>query len=268
MSGNIFHDELFEDAHVHITGGSSGVGFGIAKRFAQKGANVSLVARDQEKLDRATRELTEEYDTEALGLSSDVREYERMQEVVDHAAESLGSIDVLVCGAAGNFPASADDMSSNAFTSVIGIDLNGTFNACRAAYEHLTKPGASIIAISAPQSEQPMPFQSHAGAAKAGVDNLMRNLALEWSDDGIRANAIQPGPVADTEGLERLTPGEEFKEKLADALPVGRFVEKEEIGDLCLFLSSPLAECITGAVIPIDCGQMLVGSGAMLEVLS
>lgn len=265
MNDDIFADDIFEESHVCITGGSGGVNFGIAQRFADKGANLSLIARDQEKLDRSCEELEDDFDAGAVGLSSDVRDYETLETVFEDAVDAFGTIDVLVCGAAGNFPAGAADMSANAFGSVVDIDLQGTFNACRAAHEHLTKPGASIIAISAPQSEQPTPMQSHVCAAKAGIDAFIQTIAIEWSDDDIRANAIQPGPVKDTEGMERLTPDDESKQRLADALPAGRFIDKKEIGDLALYLSSPVASGITGAVIPVDGGQMLIGSGKLID---
>lgn len=265
MNEDIFAQDLFDDEHVCITGGSGGVNFGIAKRFADKGANLSLIARDQDDLDRSCRTLEDDYDAGAVGLSSDVRDYENLEGVIQDAVDEFGSIDVLVCGAAGNFPAGAAEMSASGFQSVVDIDLRGTFNACRAAYDHLTKPGANILAISAVNADQPIPMQSHVCAAKAGIDAFIRTIAIEWSEDDIRANAIQPGPVKDTEGMERLTPDPESKDRLAEALPAGRFVHKEEIGNLALYLSSPAASGITGAVIPVDGGQTLIGSGKLID---
>lgn len=267
MNEDIFADDIYEDQHVCITGGSGGVNFGIAERFADKGANLSLIARDQDNLDRSCQTLEEDYDAGAVGLSSDVRDYEALEAVIEDAVDEFGSIDVLVCGAAGNFPGGAAEMSANGFQSVVDIDLRGTFNACRAAYDHLTKPGASILAISAVNSDQPIPMQSHVCAAKAGIDAFIRTIAIEWSEDNIRANAIQPGPVKDTEGMERLAPDEDSKQRLADALPAGRLIDKKEIGDLALYLSSPVASGITGAVIPVDGGQMLIGSGKLIDAM-
>ena len=119
-----------------------------------------------------------------------------------------GELDILVSGAAGNFPALANDMSPNGFKSVVDIDLLGSFHVLRSAFPYLTKPGASVINISAPQAFVPMPMQSHVCAAKAGVDMLTRTLALEWGPYGIRINSISPGPIADTEGMRRLAPNE------------------------------------------------------------
>lgn len=264
----VFCDDLYENNHVVITGGSSGVGLGIADQFAEKGAALTLIARENEKLEEARNLLDERHGGFVRISSCDVRDYDQLDAVIGSSAEALGPIDVLVCSAAGNFPAAASEMSANAFESVVAIDLLGTFNACRAVHDHMSSDGANIIAVSAPQSDQPMPFQSHAGAAKAGIDNLVRNLALEWGEEGIRVNAIRPGPVADTEGLDRLTPDEETRESLSEALPVGRFVEKDEIGALCLYLASPLAECMTGSIVTIDCGQTLLGSGALMKAMN
>lgn len=266
MDSDVFKEDYFEDNHVVITGGSSGVGLGIARRFASKSADVSLIARDEGKLETASDELRDDFGAGSQYFSSDVRNYEDLEASIDSAVDEYGSIDVLVCAAAGNFPAAAAEMSSNAFKSVIDIDVMGTFNTCRASHKYMESSGSNIIAISAPQSVQPTPLQSHACTAKAGVDSLIRTLALEWSEDGIRANAIQPGPVKDTEGLKRLVPDEKTKEKLHDVLPTGRLVDKEEIGDLCLYLASSLAQSITGAVIPVDGGQMLIGSGGMAQI--
>ena len=151
-------------------------------------------------------------------------------------------------------------MSANGFKAVIDIDLLGTFNTCRAAYEHLKKPGASIINISATQAFVPMAMQAHVCAAKAGVDMVTRTLALEWGGKGIRVNSIAPGAVDDTEGMKRLAPNEKARAFVTRMIPLGRFAEKGEIADLALFLCSDSARFITGTVMVCDGGQSL-GSG-------
>lgn len=264
---DIFKAGLLEGSHAVITGGSSGINYAIARRFAEHGANLTLIARTQEKLDRAAGELEEDFGVDALGLSSDVRDYDSMEQVIGQGVEAFGEIDILLCGAAGNFPAPAAGMSANGFKSVVDIDLNGTFNACRAAFQHIKKPGGSVIAISAVQSKLPMAMQSHVCAAKAGIDQLIKTLAIEWSSAGVRANAISPGPVADTEGMKRLTPDEDAEKALTDTIPAGRYARKDEIADLALYLSLPPADYITGAVIDIDGGQTLVGSGSFMNAM-
>src|SRR4051812_47515635 len=160
MSPSIFRDSLLAGKVAVITGGGSGINLGIAKRFAEHKAKVVLVGRKQEKLDTAVAEL-QSIGATAMGLSADVRDYAALESVFAKTREAYGEIDIVLCGAAGNFPAPAIGMSANAFKAVVDIDLLGTFNTCRAAFEHLRKPGASVINISAPQAFAPMLFQSH-----------------------------------------------------------------------------------------------------------
>jgi NAD(P)-dependent dehydrogenase (short-subunit alcohol dehydrogenase family) len=189
-----------------------------------------------------------------------VRNYEDCENALRKTNEAFGAIDILVCGAAGNFPAAVLGMSSNGFKAVVDIDLVGTFNTCRAAYEFLHKPGASVIAISATHAFVPIAYQAHVCAAKAGIDMLSKTLAIEWAGAGVRVNVIAPGPVDDTEGMRRLAPTPEARRKAMAAVPLGRFAGKDEIADLALFLCSDAAAYITGAVCVCDGGQSLLGS--------
>jgi len=188
-----------------------------------------------------------------------VRDYAALSAALQNTRDQYGEIDILLCGAAGNFPAPALGMSANGFKAVIDIDLLGTFNTCRAAYEHLRKPGASVIAISATHASRPIPLQSHVCAGKAGVDVLMKTLAVEWGSAGVRVNVVTPGPVADTEGMRRLAPTEEIRDRITESIPLRRFATKDEIADLALFLCLDAAAYITGAVLVCDGGQSLTG---------
>jgi NAD(P)-dependent dehydrogenase (short-subunit alcohol dehydrogenase family) len=242
-----------------VTGGGSGICLRIAERFAQQGAKVALVGRTQEKLDRAAAGISQA-GGEAAGFAADVRDYEALSTALQKTRELYGEIDILLCGAAGNFPASALGMSANGFKAVIDIDLLGTFNTCRAAYEHLRKPGASVVAISATHAFRPIPMQAHVCAGKAGVDILIKTLAVEWGTAGVRLNVVTPGPVDDTEGMRRLAPTDEIRNRIAGSIPLRRFATKDEIADLALFLSTGAAAYITGAIFVCDGGQSLTGS--------
>jgi NAD(P)-dependent dehydrogenase (short-subunit alcohol dehydrogenase family) len=239
-----------------ITGGGSGINFAIAERFSHQGAKVALVGRTKEKLDNAAK-VIQDRGGEARGFPADVRDYEALSSAIAAASAELGQIDIVVCGAAGNFPAPALGMSANGFKSVVDIDLLGTFNTCRAAFDHLRRPGASIINISAMQAFVPMALQVHVCAAKAGVDMITRTLALEWGPEGVRINSIAPGAVDDTEGMKRLAPTAEAREAFTNLIPLRRFAQKSEIADLALFLCSDAARFITGAVMVCDGGQSL-----------
>ena len=158
-------------------------------------------------------------------------------------------------------------MSPNAFRSVVEIDLLGSFHVLRAAYPLLRKPGAVVINVSAPQAFLPMELQAHVCAAKAGVDMLTRVLALEWGGDGIRVNAVVPGPIEGTEGMDRLAPTPQAREIVLRTVPAGRRGTPRDLADACLLLASPLAGYITGVVLPVDGGWALGGaSTAMAEI--
>lgn len=243
---------------VVVVGGTSGINLGIAREFAIVGARVAVASRNLEKVERAVAEL-EELGAEAMGFIADVRQLEAVEEGFQSVADRWGRFDVLVSGAAGNFPALANDMSSNAFRSVIEIDLLGTFHVLKAAFPHLN-PGASVINISAPQASVPMAAQSHVCAAKAGVDMVTRSLALEWAESGIRVNGVVPGPVAETEGVDRLAPTEKMRWQLEQSIPAGRLGNKRDVANLCLFLGAEESAFINGAVIPVDGGFSLAGA--------
>ena len=263
---NVFREGLYRGKSVFVTGGSSGIGLRIAEAFGELGAKVSINARKPEKIDAAVAQLKGK-GIDARGFIADVRDYAAMEQALDGAVAAHGLIDVLICGAAGNFPAPALGMSSNGFKAVMEIDVLGTFNACRAAFERMKKPGATILNISAPQASVPYPMQAHVCAAKAGVDMLTKTLAVEWGGAGVRVNSISPGPIADTEGMERLTPDAKAREKLTQLLPLGRFGTKSDVANLCLFLASDAGAYCTGGIHSVDGGMALIG-GYLMQAMS
>lgn len=248
----------FRDRHVFVAGGSSGINFGIARGFAQAGARISLISRSADKVNAAVSEL-QALGAQALGQAADVRQPEAVAAALAAAADQFGPIDVLVSGAAGNFLARVNDMSPNAFKTVVDIDLMGSFHVVRAAYAHLRRPGACVIQISASQAFTPTPFQAHVCAAKAGVDMLTQVLAMEWGPEGVRVNSIVPGPIADTEGLKRLAPTDDTLAAMAQRVPLRRLGRTEDIARMALWLASDGGSYITGAIIPVDGGLGLTG---------
>jgi NAD(P)-dependent dehydrogenase (short-subunit alcohol dehydrogenase family) len=252
----VFRDHLLKGRTAFVTGGSSGIGLRIAERFAEHGATVIVSGRSQEKLDYA-RGAIERAGGTVVTAALDVRDYEAIASALARTRDEQGPIDIVVAAAAGNFPAPAVGMSANGFKAVIDIDLLGTFNTLRAAYEHLRRPGASVLAISAAHATAPIAFQSHVCAAKAGIELLMKTLAIEWGPDGVRLNCITPGPTGDTEGMRRLAPTAEIEQQLASTIPLRRFGTKDELADLALFLCSKAAAYITGATFLCDGGHSL-----------
>jgi len=257
----------FSDRCVFVAGGTSGINLGVAEGFARAGARLAVLSRSRDKVDAAVGHLSS-FGRECVGVAADVRDYDAVEDAFKTAREQMGPIDVLVSGAAGNFPASALDMSPNGFRAVVDIDLIGTYHVMRAGYEALRRPGACVINISAPQAFVPAKLQSHVCAAKAGVDMLTRVLAMEWGEAGVRVNSIVPGPIRDTEGMARLAPSEALQQAVTDSVPLKRMGEKEDVANLALALASPLGAYVSGAVIPVDGGWSLNGFGDVMGELA
>lgn len=249
----------FSGAAVLIFGGTSGINLGIAHGFARAGATVGVVGRNAEKAEKAASELAS-HGGKAFHYAADVRSFEAVTAVYEAFKADAGEIDVLISGAAGNFPAPVLGMSPNGFKSVVDIDLLGTFHVLRAGFDYLRKPGANIINISAPQSEVAMPFQAHVCAAKAGVDMLTSTTAQEWGPMGVRVNGVIPGPIDGTEGMARLAPTDEIRKKVETSVPLGRMGDVSDVADVCLFLASDAARYVSGVTMAADGGWLAAGA--------
>jgi peroxisomal 2,4-dienoyl-CoA reductase len=269
----IFSDGILAGRVAFVTGGGTGITGGVARALAEAGANVALVSRSIEHLDPAAKAINDEHAAravrtgtsalpaagEAFAVAADVRKPDEVAGAIAATIERFGKIDIVVNGAAGNFLAKAEDLSPNGFGTVVDIDLKGTFNVCRAAFAELKKNRGQILNISATLHYLGTPMQLHVSAAKAGVDALTRNLAVEWGRHGIRVNAIAPGPIGDTEGMKRLVP-EPIKEKLKQRIPLGRFGMIQDIENAAVFLCSDAANFINGVVLVVDGGHWLAAN--------
>jgi NAD(P)-dependent dehydrogenase (short-subunit alcohol dehydrogenase family) len=256
-----FDPALLNGKTAFVAGASSGINLRIAQRFAQAGAKVMIISRSADKIAAAAKTITDAGHN-AIGMACDVRDYAMVAQALAHCREQFGEIDIVLSGAAGNFLAPALGMSANAFKTVIDIDLLGTFNVLQASYQHLRKPGASLIAITAGQAVKPMMFQIHACAAKAGVNQVTKCLAMEWGPSGVRVNAVSPGPIGDTEGMARLAPNPEFEKTMKARIPLRDYGTKDDIADACLWLASDAARYVTGAIINVDGGSELGDASA------
>jgi 2,4-dienoyl-CoA reductase [(3E)-enoyl-CoA-producing], peroxisomal len=275
----IFADDILEGHVAFVTGGGTGITGGVARALAEAGANVVLVSRSMEHLEPAANAINQarmeargssptvreasptpnDSTGEAFAVAADVRNPEEVEQALAATVERFGRVDIVVNGAAGNFLCAAEELSPNGFGTVVDIDLKGSFNVCRAAFAELKKNRGQILNISATLHYLGTPMQLHVSAAKAGVDALTKNLAVEWGRYGIRVNAIAPGPIGDTEGMKRLVP-EPIKEKLKQRIPLGRFGLIEDIEHAAVFLCSDAASYINGAVLVVDGGHWLAAN--------
>jgi peroxisomal 2,4-dienoyl-CoA reductase len=250
---DVFRDGVLAGHVALVTGGGTGICRGIAHAYARLGARVCIVGRKADVLASTAVELGHD----VLAFAADVRDPDAIASAVAATTERFGKLDTLVNGAAGNFLAPAAALSPNGFKTVVDIDLAGTFNASRAAFEALRASGDGLVLnISATLHYHGTPLQIHAAAAKAGVDAITRNLAVEWGRFGIRACAIAPGPIGDTEGMRRLAPAD-AAERAKAHIPAGRFGTIDEIAAAAVFLRSPAATYITGHVMVVDGGNCI-----------
>lgn len=259
---DVLRDDLLIGKAAFVAGGTSGINLAIAQRLARAGATVGVMSRNEEKVTSAVGSIVD-IGGKAHGYAADVRDYDATDVALGDFARRCEGIDIVVSGAAGNFVAPALGMSSNGFKAVVDIDLVGTFNVFRACYAYLRRPGASLIAITAAQGQRPSPFQAHVCAAKAGVNLLTQCLAMEWGAEGVRVNAISPGPIAGTEGMARLAPTPEAEARLKGRLALRDYGTPRDIADLALFVSSDGARYMTGAILHCDGGSAL-GDASMV----
>ncbi|PMC35112.1 2,4-dienoyl-CoA reductase [Bacillus sp. UMB0899] len=244
---------------VIVTGGSSGMGKAMAERFAQDGAKVVIVGRNQDRLDD-TRKDIEAKGGNILTFQLDVRDSEKVVELIKFVDLTYGRIDGFINNAAGNFICPAEKLSINGWKSVIDIVLNGTFYCSSAVGKYWieNQRSGSIINMVATYAWGAGAGVIHSAAAKAGVLSMTRTLAVEWGKKyGIRVNAIAPGPIERTGGAERLWESEEAAKRTIDSVPLGRLGTPEEIAALASFLLSNDATYINGECITMDGAQWL-----------
>ena len=253
----IFAPDVLRDRAAVVTGGATGIGAHIVRLLGQLGAHVGMVSRKAEKLRQAADAFAADDGIDVRWRSADIRDDEAITGAVQELADELGGLDIMVCNAAGNFWSRTEDLSFKGWRTVIDIDLHGTFNSCQAALPHLRESptGGRIIAISTTAAKFGWPLAAHAGAAKAGIQNLMKTLAVEWGPYGIRANWISPGPIEGTEGVERLLVQEGLAEEYRQGVPLGTFGEGIDIANAVAFLAADSGRYISGTELVVDGGS-------------
>ena len=243
---------------VLVTGGSKGIGRGIARVFAQAGANVTITGRDASSLERAAEELG------AAFVAADVARPEDCARAAQAAIDRFGGIDVL-CANAGIFPeAKLSELTEADVDNVLGTNVKGTIFSVQACVPALAASGRGrvILTSSITGPITGFPGWTHYGASKAAQLGFLRTAAIELSGQGITVNAVLPGNIA-TEGIGTLGP--EYRAAMEASIPLGRLGEVADIGNACLFLATEEAGYITGQTLVVDGGQVLPESPAALE---
>lgn len=253
--------DLFKGKVLFVTGGAGTICRIQTEAMILLGANAAIVGRSPEKTKQAAREMDElRPDCKVIACpNTDVRDVHSIAKAVENTVEQLGRIDFVIAGAAGNFLSDFNHLSSNAFKSVVSIDLLGSFNTVKACFEQLKKNKGSIIFVSATLHYYGIPFQIHVAAAKAGVDALSNALAVELGPLGIRSNCIAPGGIEGTEGLKRLVPD---LDSFTSKIPMGRLGTTRDIAEATVYLFSPAASYVTGTVQIVDGGAWHTGNNS------
>jgi NAD(P)-dependent dehydrogenase (short-subunit alcohol dehydrogenase family) len=256
----MFQPDLLRNKRILITGGGTGLGKAMAARFLELGATVYICGRRENVLDDTAAELCARGSIHAIAC--DVRSLDAVEAMIDTIWKS-GPLDILVNNAAGNFIARTEELSPRAFESVIGIVLLGTLHATMACGRRWLKAAhpATVLSISATYAPVGSAYVVPSAVSKAGVEALMRSLAVEWGDRGIRMNAIAPGPIPTQGAFSRVLPRPELEALALNRNPMRRFGTTEELANLAAFLVCEGSSYINGEVIRMDGGEFLQGAG-------
>ncbi len=255
-STEIFADDLLAGETALITGGGTGIGEQIALAFADHGADVAIASRSMEHLE-STAEAIEERGADACATTVDVREPDRVEEMVDTVEEELGPITVLINNAGANFLTPSEHLSTNGWRSVVGTILDGTaYCTFEVGERMLDRDGGVILSMGATNSVRGAPYYSHSGAGKAGVHNLMQSVAAEWARYGVRANTLAPGVIR-TEGVMEVMGEATAQQLVEEDVAADRLGTPADCVAMAVFLASPAAAYVTGSYFVVDGGQLL-----------
>ncbi len=262
----MFGKNLYKDKIAFVTGGRSGIGYGIAKMLLQLGAKVMIASRKEEPLAKAAAELSEfgvcEY------MPCDIRETTQIQVVAAAIKEKFGRLDILVNNAGGQFPTLAETLNDKGWTAVINNNLSGTFFVTREMANAFFIPQKSGVIINIiADIYRGFPGMVHTGAARAGVENMTKTLALEWAEYNIRINAIAPGTI-ESSGLKTYHPKVQasFVESMKE-VPLQRYGTVEDIANAVCFMASDLASYISGVTLYVDGAGHLNGDKLFFRTL-
>lgn len=259
----MFKDDLLKDKTILVTGGGSGLGRSIAKRYLELGAKVAIASRRLEMLQEQAKKLAEETGGQVYASQVDVRDPEQVFSMIDDVENNFGEINVLLNNAAGNFISPTERLSHRAVDAVLGIVLHGSFYATLELGKRWIKrkQAGVVLSIATTYAKNGSGYVVPSAVAKAGVVSLTKSLAAEWGKYGIRLNAIAPGPFPTEGAWSRLMPTPEIEQLFMDQIPLGRVGKHIELANLASYLVSDMAAYITGDLVTIDGGESAWNGG-------
>jgi NAD(P)-dependent dehydrogenase (short-subunit alcohol dehydrogenase family) len=259
----MFQPNLLKDKVILVTGGGTGLGRSMVKRFLELGAKVAISSRREGLLQEEAKNLTDETGGEVFPVQVDVRDPEKVTAMIDAVESHFGQIDVLVNNAAGNFISPTERLSHRAVDAVLGIVLHGTlYCTLELGKRWIEKQHkGNVLSIATTYALSGSGYVVPSAVAKAGVVAMTKSLAAEWGKYGIRLNAIAPGPFPTEGAWSRLMPTPEIEELFQKRIPLKRMGEHSELANLASYLVSDQAGFITGDVITIDGGETVWGAG-------
>ena len=258
----MFEKDLLNGKTIVVTGGGTGLGKSMSRRFGELGANIVISGRRKEKLEDTADEFSK-LGIDVLTCPGDVRKLEDVELMTSQALDKFGTIDCLLNNAAGNFISPTEMLSPNAFKVVIDIVLMGTWNCTSTIGKEMIKnKKGNVLSIVTTYAWTGSPYVVPSASAKAGVLAMTRSLAVEWGKHNIRFNAIAPGPFPTKGAWSRLMPPgfEDFEDGMKDKIPMKRFGERHELENLASYLMSDGSAYINGEVVTIDGGEWLAGA--------
>ena len=264
----MFEKNLLNGQTIVITGGGTGLGKSMSRRFGELGANIVISGRRKEKLEETADEFSK-LGINVLTCPGDVRKLEDVELMTSQAIDKFGKIDGLLNNAAGNFISPTEMLSPNAFKVVIDIVLMGTWNCTSTIGKEMIKnKKGNVLSIVTTYARTGSPYVVPSAAAKAGVLAMTRSLAVEWGKYNIRFNAIAPGPFPTKGAWSRLMPPgfEDFEDGMKNKIPMKRFGERHELENLASYLMSDGSAYINGEVVTIDGGEWLAGAAEFSEM--
>lgn len=264
----MFEKNLLNGQTIVITGGGTGLGKSMSRRFGELGANIVISGRRKEKLEETADEFSK-LGINVLTCPGDVRKLEDVELMTSQAIDKFGKIDGLLNNAAGNFISPTEMLSPNAFKVVIDIVLMGTWNCTSTIGKEMIKnKKGNVLSIVTTYAWTGSPYVVPSAAAKAGVLAMTRSLAIEWGKYNIRFNAIAPGPFPTKGAWSRLMPPgfEDFEDGMKNKIPMKRFGERHELENLASYLMSDGSAYINGEVVTIDGGEWLAGAAEFSEM--